>query len=211
MANLEDVIKTAIETALRETHTATPAKIISFDPATQTASVQPTIKRVFKDGDVLPLPVITGIRVAFQKVGDFTITFPLKAGDEGLLIFGERSMDNWRKTGDISEPNDTRMHDLSDAVFFPMCYSDPKVIPSFSATDIAIRTADNTGRIEIAPDGKIEITRGGDKVLQTISDTLGTLGITTVTVTVGSSAGTYPIDQQATFNSLKAVIDAIKK
>lgn len=211
MADLEEVIKTAIAAALKDTHTALPAQIVSFDPATQTASVQPAIKRVFTDGDTLPLPVIDGVRVGFQRVGSFAVTFPLSKGNEGLLIFAERSIDNWRKTGNVSEPNDARMHDLSDAIFLPMCYSDPNNIASFSATDISIRTLDGTGKIEIAPDGRIELERSGNKVLQTISDALGYLGAATVTISSGSSAGTWDVDQQSDFTALKAVIDAVKK
>ena len=211
MAGLEEVITEAIKTALKDAYSAMPAQVVSFNPTTQTADVQPTLKILFKDGDNLTRPIIPNIRVGFQRVGNFAITFPLSKGDEGLLIVADRSIDAWRKQGGIVSPNDARMHDLSDSIFLPMCYSDPKNIASFNASDIAIRSIDNSGKIEIAPDGRIEIDRNGNKVLATLSSALGTLGATTVTITAGSSVGTYPIDQQSTFTALQAVIDAIKK
>lgn len=210
MANLEEVITEAIQTALKDTHTAMPAKIVSFNASSQTADVQPVLNIKFKDGDSEPRAVIPGIRVGFQRVGGFCITFPLQAGDEGILIVSERSIAKWRTDGKISAPDDARMHDLSDSLFLPMMYSDPNNIASFSTSRIAIRTLDGTGKIEISSDGRIELEKGGNKVLETLSDALGTLGSTTVTVTAGSSAGTYDIDQQSDFTALQAVIDAIR-
>jgi len=211
LADLEEVIKTAIQAALKETHTALPCQVISFNAAKQTVDVQPAIKRIFSDGDEVLIPQITGVRIGYQRVNDFAITFPITKGDEGVLIFNERSIEAWRQSGDLLAPNDTRTHDYSDALFLPMMYSDPKVISSVSGTDLEIRTSDGTGKISIAPDGKMELENSGGKVLQTVSDTLGELGITTVTVTGGSSAGTYNIDNQANFLALQSVIDAIKK
>jgi len=207
LADIEQVIIEAIKTALRDTHTALPARVISFNSTNQTVNVQPTIKRVFRDGDIADLPVISEVRIAFQNVGNFCITFPLSSGDEGLLIFAERNIGAWQQSGKNEIPNDTRMHDLSDAIFFPMCYSDPNKISSFSASDISIRTRDGSGKIEIAPDGRIEIERSGNKVLQTMSDLLGTLSTETVTI-LGIP---YTLDHQSEYAGYKTVIDNIKK
>lgn len=44
------------------------------------------------------------------------MTFPVKPGDGCLLIFAERSLDEWKDGGGEVTPNDPRAMDLSDAV-----------------------------------------------------------------------------------------------
>ncbi|MEX4374460.1 hypothetical protein MY539_09275 [Haemophilus influenzae] len=59
------------------------------------------------------------------------MTFPLKAGDEGIAIFSERCIDGWWQNGSASTPLDFRLHDLSDAMFIPGICSVPKAIDGF--------------------------------------------------------------------------------
>lgn len=211
MALIEEAIRAGIDAALVEVHTALPCRVVSYDATEQTVTVQPSIKRVFVDDGEKTIPVLTGVRVGFIRTSQHAVTFPIAKGDEGLLIFNERDISAWRKSGDTLAPSSSRKHSYSDALFIPQMYSDPNKLSNVSATDLEIRTADGTGKISIAADGKMEFEKSGDKVLQTVSDTLDKLSQTTVTITSGSSAGVWPIDQQSDFATLKTVIDNIKK
>ena len=44
------------------------------------------------------------------------ITYPIKKGDECVLLFADREIENWFINGDINPEGYSRMHDLTDAV-----------------------------------------------------------------------------------------------
>ena len=46
--------------------------------------------------------------------GDYSITMPIKKGDECLIVFGDSCIDSWWQNGDVQNPIDSRRHDLSD-------------------------------------------------------------------------------------------------
>ncbi len=205
----EEILNTAIKEQQKDIHTALPARVLKFDAAKQTVDVQITIKRRFTDkGDVFYPPLLE-VPLQELRAGGFAITMPVSVGDTGLLVFIERSIDEWQVNGAEQVPEDVRMHSVSDAVFFPTLHTDRNPIKNHSK-NLEIRTESANGKISITPSGKIEIEKDGDKVLKTVSDTLGVLSTTTVTITAGSSAGTYAIDTQSDFASLKEVIDRIK-
>lgn len=107
-----------IDGMLRDLHTALPAIVISYDPVARTVKAQPTVQRIFKDIDgaamAVNLPPSVDVPVVFPSGGGYEITFPVRAGDECLLIFAERCIDGWYSTGEPSAPSDYRRHDLSD-------------------------------------------------------------------------------------------------
>lgn len=75
-----------------------------------------------------------------QKVRDFGLieakvcycnpfeTFPLKQGDECILLFSDREIESWFINGDVNPEGYTRMHDLTDAVAIVGIRSLPKMI-----------------------------------------------------------------------------------
>lgn len=75
-----------------------------------------------------------------QKVRDFGLieakvcycnpfeTFPLKQGDECILLFSDREIESWFVNGDVNPEGYTRMHDLTDAVAIVGIRSLPKMI-----------------------------------------------------------------------------------
>ncbi|MDR8345712.1 hypothetical protein FPK41_22485, partial [Acinetobacter baumannii] len=84
-----------------------------------TAVVQPAIKGAEKDESgaevSVNLPLLVDVPVVFPRGGGCTLTFPVKPGDECLVIFADRCIDFWWQSGGIQEPVDERMHDFSDA------------------------------------------------------------------------------------------------
>ncbi|HBE5967647.1 TPA: translation initiation factor IF-2, partial [Escherichia coli] len=96
-----------------------PGIVQSFNPDTVTVVVQPAIKGYEPDSNGInqstTLPLLVDVPVVFPRGGGCTLTFPVKAGDECLVIFADRCIDFWWQSGGIQEPVDDRMHDLSDA------------------------------------------------------------------------------------------------
>ena len=207
--SLEETINTAIDNALKELHTSLPAKVLKFDSAKQTVNLEIQQKRLYADGDKLTPPPLIDVPVHMFRAGGFAITMPINVGDTGFVIFAERSLDEWQVLGNAEVPTDSRLHSLSDGTFFPTLHSDKNHISSYSS-NLEIRTESGNGKLEISPAGKIELSKDGEGVLDILSQTLGVLGSATVTVTEGSSAGTYNLDNQSEWAALKALIDGIK-
>lgn len=107
----------------RDLRVSLPGRIESYDPSTQTADVQPLVGEVFDGDDGQPvkyqLPVVTSVPILFQGGGGFRVTFPLAAGDNVLLVFGDRSLDTYLSGGGITNPDTQRRHNLSDAFAIP--------------------------------------------------------------------------------------------
>ena len=68
--------------------------VISFDPDTQTASIQPAVKL-----GSTAYPILTDVPVFMP------VSFEIHPGDACLVIFSDVDIDNWFETGEASAPN----------------------------------------------------------------------------------------------------------
>jgi hypothetical protein len=157
--DLFQVITEIVRWQLAELNTAIPARVLSYDPATQSADVQPLLKRRLKNGQVLSRAAITGVPVVFPAAGGGIITFPIQAGDTVLLIFSQRSIDRWvQSDGGEVDPLDNRMHAISDAIAIPGLTSFPNALSG--DTDRVIIKFQGA-QIALARDGSVEILAPG--------------------------------------------------
>lgn len=161
-AQLAQVIMSAMRVSI-------PGIIQSFDPDAVTAVVQPAIKGVEHDESgaevSVSLPLLVDVPVVFPRGGGCTLTFPVTAGDECLVIFADRCIDFWWQSGGIQEPVDGRMHDLSDAFCIVGPQSQAKKISGISTTAAQLRTDDGTAFIEVAAGGDITATTAGSATI----------------------------------------------
>lgn len=171
LASLPSVIKQGIENRLKELHTSLPGIIQSFDAATQLASVQPAIKRIFKtleqDVEMLvptALPLLINVPIQFPRGGGFSLTFPVQKGDECLLVFCERSIDNWYRTGKVETPLDRRFHDFSDATAFVGISSSPNAVPNYDPDNVQLKKDDGTVSVTLK-ELTLELTAVNTKVI----------------------------------------------
>ncbi|HFR4301113.1 TPA: Gp138 family membrane-puncturing spike protein [Klebsiella pneumoniae] len=152
----------AIMSAMR---VSIPGIIQSFDPDAVTAVVQPAIKGAEKDESgaqvSVNLPLLVDVPVVFPRGGGCTLTFPIKEGDECLVIFADRCIDFWWQSGGIQEPVDERMHDLSDAFCIVGPQSQAKKIGGISTTAAQLRTDDGSAFIEVAEGHDVTVKTSG--------------------------------------------------
>jgi len=202
LATLASNIKKGADARLKDTHTSLPGIVESFDAATQLATVQPAIKRIFKtnDGDTelltpTALPILINVPVQFPRGGGFSLTFPVKKGDECLLVFCERSIDNWHKFGGVKAPGARRFHDLSDATAFVGISSMTNKIPDYDPSNVQLKKDDGSVEFTLLANGTATldadvsvavttptITLNGNT---TINGTLDVTGATTLQTTLG--------------------------
>ncbi|WP_414162893.1 Gp138 family membrane-puncturing spike protein [Superficieibacter sp. BNK-5] len=138
-----------------EMRVSLPGIIQSFDPDTVTAVIQLAIKGYEPDNDGIPqpevLPLLVDVPVVFPRGGGCTLTFPVKPGDECLVIFADRCIDFWWQSGGVQEPVDSRMHDLSDAFAIVGPQSQAKKISGISASAVELRSDDGKTKLSLNP------------------------------------------------------------
>jgi len=182
--SLSEPIRRALRQQAAALHVSLPARIEQYDHAEQRANVLPLIKREYADGLIESIPVVSDVPVVWPRSGGAQMTMPVKRGDTVLLVFADRSIDNWLAQGGEIEPDDRRQHDISDAVAIPGLVSfadwggDPE--PSENNDDVLLRYAgskvrikpngdvevEGSANIKMTAPGDIDITAGGDVNIQ---------------------------------------------
>lgn len=141
--------------------TAMPAIVQSVDFTAMTCEVQPSLKGEIADenGNIqsVNLPLLVDVPIVFPSAGGFTITMPMAAGDEVLVVFASRCIDAWWQQGGIQLTMEARMHDLSDGFALPGPKSQPKVLTGISTTALQIRNNAGTAYIELSANGTIKL------------------------------------------------------
>lgn len=131
-STLETPFRDMLAAARLDIHTALPGIIQSFDAKKMTCTVQPAIRGaiIAKDGkaSAVDLPLLVDCPVLFQGGGGYSLTFPLRKGDDCLVIFAERCIDAWYQSGGIQNAAEYRLHDLSDGFVLAGVRSQPAVV-----------------------------------------------------------------------------------
>lgn len=149
MQEFVDNVRKTAKKAVSEIHTAVPAVITAFDAAKGIATVQPKAKFKKPNGETMDYPSVSGVPVVFPQSANVTIAFPIKAGDNCLLVFGEKPLDYWL----YGKETDTELSfDLSNAI----------AIPSLSTTGNAA--------MQMACDEDAAVVQAGDTILKVKSD-----------------------------------------
>lgn len=90
-------------------------KILEFDKDTQTCTVQLMQLKQFGSTTYTPVP-ITQVPLLIYGAGGGLITLPNPVGTICLLLFFDRNIDAFMKTGEMYAPETTRMHDFTDCI-----------------------------------------------------------------------------------------------
>jgi hypothetical protein len=152
----EEALLTFVEGVLAGVWTAIPAIIQSFDREKMTVVAQPTIQgiRMDKDGTkyFVKLPECLDCPVQFPSGGGFSLTFPVEAGDECLLVFSSRCIDSWWQNGGVQPPAEFRRHNLSDGFALLGFRSVPRVIADISQNAAQLRSDGGDVFVEVTED-----------------------------------------------------------
>lgn len=126
-------------------------------------SVQPAVKgiRVADDQTVtsVDLPLLPHCPVLYPRGGGCSLTFPIVAGDECMVVFGSRSIDEWWQNGEAQPAYDLRQHDLSDGIAIIGLTSLKRPLSNISTTSTQLRSDDGRTVIDLnASSGVVTIT-----------------------------------------------------
>ena len=198
--------------------TAIPGIVQSFNNVAMTCVVQPTIRFRITDPAIRTytsptmtkdpsgnwawdkMPLLLDCPVVFPGGGGVTLTFPIAAGDEVLVVFASRCIDAWWQQGGIQNQNAFRMNDLSDGFVIPQVRSQPRRL-TVSTSAAQLRSDDGSVLVElnattktlhlVAPNGAtIDANTTINGNLQ-VNGTIGATGTITAPNVVGTTNGTF--------------------
>lgn len=134
-------------------HVALPATVLSFDAAKQTISAQPCIRELLRvDGTltVKELPRLDDLPIVLPRAGGFTLTFPVQAGDECLIIFADTCIDAWFQAGGTQNKMSERRHSLADGFALVGIWSQQRKLANYSTNSVQLRSDDGNTAVELA-------------------------------------------------------------
>jgi hypothetical protein len=141
-SGITEIIRRAIASYVNDIHVSIPGQVQAYDSSTQTVDVLPMVRRPLPtlEGETVyeDLPVLPGMRVSFQRAGEFSITFPLKPGDEGMIMIAGWDFSAWMASGQVSDPLDLRNHHPNHSFFLPGVCSDKSTIKPDPGTDALV-------------------------------------------------------------------------
>lgn len=144
MADFFDELRGFIKSELIDVNTSIEGSIVSYSAGM--ATVRPTGKKRYADGDALDYPVITDVPVRWPTFagGNAGVKGPVQSGDRCILVFSQQAIDG---------TDDLRRHDLND------CYA---VMVDGSTASQGGNNADmvmyfGSAYIRLTSSGKLEI------------------------------------------------------
>lgn len=175
---------------LKDINCAKIGVIQAFNAATQTATVQIAFTRVTSISPagvrtISEYPLLLEVPVFFQSGGGFTLTCPVAPGDECLVVFNDRQIDNWLAQGSGQPPSMGRIHDLSDGIAFVGIRSNPRALSAVSTHSAQLRSDDGATYVEVAGGGIVNVVAPGGMTFTTPELTI--TGIINVENTEGSA------------------------
>ena len=172
-----------------------PGKIVKYDAATQTATVQPLTKKILPNGQVLDYPEMLEVPIDFPRTANMAFTSPIPVGSKVMLTPMARNMENY-DTEDNGEPFDTRSYHLSD-MRATITGGDPLTDPlkNVDPDNTHIRfDAEGKFGIRGSPDGRVKIEGREGNIYEMVARLAEMFAEHQTVVTKGSSAGLYNHD-----------------
>lgn len=196
--------------------------IQSFDPEFQTVSVTINYKKTsftfnpttFSYEPVLSnYPIIAVAPAIILGGGTTAFTPPISAGDECLVLYNDRDLDNWFTSG-AGSPNATaRLHNFADALVIVGLRSQGNALTDYDTTRLMMRagsTANSIASVAVNPsNSKVLITNtypANSTTLNTllqqlitqVSNLVSAIGTTPLVAVTGSPGAPSPINPAIT-------------
>lgn len=201
LKDLLDLVKKDVMLNINCHHIGT---VQSFDETTQTAQVTINYTRTYVQMDPVTglqgqvqrdYPLIIDAPVIVIGGGSGALTFPVGIGDECLVLFNDRDIDNWFTGGGVGPVATISYHSFSDALVLVGVRSLQKVIPNYDPDLIELRSKDGLTKVSLDPDsGDVTVTAGnaGKVTINNLTVTTDLLNAL-YTILTTAEAGGYPL------------------
>lgn len=140
----------------------------AFDRVKQTVTAQIPYKKTFYernpvDGTYAPVlvdyPLLVDCPVVALGGGGFSLTLPITPGDECLVFFNDRDLDNWLQGQTGQGVATARAHNFADGMILVGLRSNPNVVTNWSGTGAELRNKAGTVKVAVNP-ADVTVTSG---------------------------------------------------
>lgn len=184
--SLNGALRLVLTKFLQRTDDMLPAKVIAYDPVTNTAQIQPLISVVTTDNRIVQRAQVASVPVFQLSMGGFILRFPCNSGDLGWIKANDRDVSLFKQTGQASPPNTQRKHSFEDAIFLPQA--------AWSLVSIADEDADNAVLQNYS--GSVKISLSQDSI---VISAQSAVTVNAPTATINSPTGVTVNTPNATF------------
>jgi hypothetical protein len=210
---LSEVIRATVDAVLMEANFCLPGKVVAYDSQTQFADVQIQLQSKQLDGTLVTIAPIPNVPVKWPRANDGSafIHLPLKVGDDVTLIFSQRSLDNWKAQGGITDPGDPRKFHMSDAYAMPGGSALPDAFTP--TTPDGVEIVNGQTHFIIYPNGKIQaLNETGEliSILDQITEQVELTNETLSTDTVNTWQGPQPLLAFETYANIADELGTLK-
>ncbi len=172
--SLIDLLKQFKIEVFKDLNCAAPGTIQSFNAAKGTAVVQTVFKSYAPDGSIVDAPILLDCPVFAVQGGGGAFLPPVAAADPCVVLFSDQHLDAWFKTGtpQLPQPEDDRLHDLSDGMAFVGINASNAALAWVANTwrwtysGAIIDLTNGTVKLTSSSGGEIYLSGGGDTLLQ---------------------------------------------
>lgn len=119
LGTVKGAFKTILRKFIESIDGCIPARVIEYDKPTNRAQVQPLIQLLDTSNRPYSRGQIDKVSVLQLGGGGFTIYFPVKTGDLGLLIAMDRDISIFMQSMQESKPQTFRVKNFADGIFIP--------------------------------------------------------------------------------------------
>ena len=138
-----------------------PARVVSYDKATNLASVAPMVALLTTTGAQVARAQIAAVPVFRYGAGGMLLRFPVKPGDLGWVKACDRDISMFMQSFSGGPPNTVRMHTFEDSMFYPDTLRDVIVDPEDEEA-ASLQSLDGTHRVVIAED-RVSLVAGASR------------------------------------------------
>jgi hypothetical protein len=202
---LDVLLRNKRETSL-EINCVKIGKIESYSNLTNTAKITISSLRRLPNGDTCEYPQLEDCPVFILQGGGSYLSMPIDSGDNCLVLFNDRCIDDWYVSGQITAPDDTRVHSLADGIAIVGINPLTDVIPHSSSVTVLNGGTHKVAIKNATTDLKTLMGSLVDNVVSLLDLVNG------MTVITSAPGGTWPIDPatQASLATLKTTFTGYK-
>lgn len=219
LTDLLDLLKKEIFLDLSCHHVGT---IQSFDPVKQmvVATVNYT-KTFFRLDETTGLynaiqenyPVVLDCPAIILGGGQASLTFPIAKGDECLLLFNDRDIDNWFSGAPVGPVASSRAHAFSDAFALVGIRSLAKVLKNYDTARVVLQLGTtlvgvSASKVKIA-NGTTTLNTVLQNILTQVENVATACAAITVTAVSGGTGVSGPPSNAATFTAASSQLSTL--
>lgn len=189
--SLLGMARQVLDKFLQQIDDCLPARVVSYDRATNRAMVVPMVKVLTTDNRQIGRAQIASVPVMQFGGNGAVLSFDLKAGDLGWIKANDRDISLILQAYKDNAPNTLRKHSFQDSVFIPDVMRGV-TIAGEDAHNAVLQTLDGSIRVAIWPD-RVKITAGALTAEVGPSNITLTNGAAKMTMTPTNTTFTGPV------------------